>query len=88
MASTFLSSDDASVPVASRKKCTELREREETSGGAANAEIVFQFSSLSKENKFFGWLSAAAEGGKASSLLRFPVIAVVLSMAVNNSGSV
>ena len=41
-------------------------------------------------NKFFGWLTsaAAAEGGKASSLLRFPVIAVVLSMAVNNSGSV
>ena len=55
------------------------------SGGAANDEIIFQFSSLSEANKF-GWLSAAAAavGGKASSLLRFPV-ATVLSMAVDNS---
>ena len=56
------------------------------SGGAANDEIIFQFSSLSEANKF-GWLSlsaAAAAGGKASSLLRFPV-AMVLFMAVDNS---
>jgi len=57
------------------------------SGGAANDEIIFQFSSLSEANKF-RWLSAAAAavavGGKASSLLRFPV-ATVLSMAVDNS---
>ena len=53
------------------------------SGGAANDEIIFQFSSLSEANKF-GWLSAAAVRGKASSRSRFPV-ATVLSMAVDNS---